>query len=243
MKVIALNSSPNRDKGGTGRILSPFLRGMADAGAEVTLYHLDQQKIKPCRGCLGCWFRTPGRCRQRDDMDEILPEVAASDALVLATPLYVDGMSGVMKTFLDRCIPLLEPFFVVVDNHCRHDRRPEYREGKVVLVSVAGFTELDNFDPLVAHVRAACLNLRREYAGALLRPIANSIDEIREAGVSIADVIAACWQAGVELVRDGAMKPETLARVSRELLPRGSYIKAINLHFRQVLEKHGLGRG
>jgi hypothetical protein len=31
--------------------------------------------------------------------------------------------------------------------------------------------------------------------------------------------------------------------VSRELLPRGSYIKAINLHFRQVLEKHGLGRG
>jgi multimeric flavodoxin WrbA len=237
VKVLALNASPNRAKGGTGRMLAPFLRGMADAGADVTLYHLYGQKVKPCRGCFDCWFRTPGRCRIRDDMDEILPEVAGSDVLVLATPLYVDGMSGVMKTFLDRCIPLLEPFFVVVDNHCRHGRRPEYRDGKVVLVSVSGFTELDNFDPLVAHVRAACLNLRREYAGALLRPIANSLDEVRAAGVKVDDIFAALREAGVKLVNEGAIPDELQRTVSRELLPRDSYVRAVNHQFRQALQR------
>jgi len=235
VKVVALNSSPNRDKGGTGRILAPFLRGMADAGAEVTLYHLDRQKIRPCRGCLDCWFRTPGRCRIHDDMDELLPEVAASDVLVVATPLYVDGMNAVMKGCLDRCIPLLEPYFVVVDGHCRHDRRPEYRPGKVVLVSVSGFTELDNFDPLVAHVRAACLNMRREYAGALLRPIASSLDEIRAAGVKVDEVFAALREAGMKLVLEGAIPDEVQRAVSRELLPRDSYVKAVNYQFRQAL--------
>ena len=38
MKVIAINSSPNMDKGNTAAILNPFLDGMKEAGAEVELY-------------------------------------------------------------------------------------------------------------------------------------------------------------------------------------------------------------
>jgi len=39
MRVIAINSSPNMDKGNTALILNPFLEGLKDAGAEVELFY------------------------------------------------------------------------------------------------------------------------------------------------------------------------------------------------------------
>ena len=62
MKVLALNSSPNMEKGGTASILNPFLEGMEDAGAHVELIYVHKLKIGPCVGCGGCWSRTPREC-------------------------------------------------------------------------------------------------------------------------------------------------------------------------------------
>jgi len=237
MKVIALNSSPHREKGGTGRILGPFLDGVKQAGADVDLLCLHGLDIRPCLGCLDCWVKTPGRCIQDDDMAGILSRMAESDVMVLATPLYVDGMNAAMKGLLDRSIPLLQPWFVLADSHCRHDRVERFKAGKVALVSVCGFTELDNFDPLVTHAGAVSRNMRREFAGALLRPYADSLPELAEAGVHVEDIYAAAREAGEELVRDGTMRPETFARVSRELVTRDQYIKAVNVHFRQAIRR------
>ena len=39
MKVIALNASPKMDKGNTALIITPFLEGMREAGAEVELFY------------------------------------------------------------------------------------------------------------------------------------------------------------------------------------------------------------
>lgn len=237
MKVIAINSSPHRDRGGTGRILGPFLDGMKQAGADVNLVHVHGLDIRPCLGCLDCWVKTPGRCIQDDAMTGILSLMAESDVMVLATPLYVDGMNAAMKGLLDRSIPLLQPWFVLADDHCRHDRVEKFKAGKVALVSVCGFTELDNFDPLVAHAGAVSRNMRREFVGALLRPYANSLPELAEAGVDVEDIYGAAREAGEELVRDGAMRAETLGRVSRDLVSRDRYIQAVNVHFRQALRR------
>lgn len=239
-RVLAFNSSPHAPEGATAMVLGPFLDGMRQAGAEVELLFPHRMDVRPCLGCLYCWTRTPGRCVQQDDMAGVLGKLAESDVVVYATPLYVDGMNAQMKVVLDRSIPLLLPFFVERDGHCRHDRREGYRDGKVVLVSVSGFTETDNFDPLVAHVRAASANMRREYAGALLRPIANSLPELAQAGIDVSDVYAAAREAGQQLVAHGRMDDTTLARVSRELIPRDRYIQAVNVHFRRAMKKRGL---
>lgn len=242
-KVVALNSSPHAPGGATATILDPFLDGMRAAGADVELLFPHRLDVKPCLGCLACWTRTPGRCVQDDGMRVVLELLARADVVVYATPLYVDGMNAQMKVVLDRSIPLLRPFFAEREGHCRHDLRDGCRGGRVALVSVSGFTELDNFDALVAHLRAASANMGREFAGALLRPYANSLDELARVGIDVSDVYAAAREAGDQLVRDGRMDPDTLARVGRELLPRGRYIKAVNVHFRQALERRGIGRG
>lgn len=235
MKVLALNSSPHKADGGTGLILGHFVEGARASGGEVDIVHLHGLAIEPCLGCLKCWTGTPGCCIQRDAMDELLPRIAAADALVYATPLYVDGMNGTMKTLLDRSIPLIEPWFEVRNDHCRHPRRPNYKVRKIALVSASGFTELDNFDALVTHVKAACLNMGCDFAGAILRPYAASLPEIGRLGVPVADVYAACAAAGAELVRDGAVSAQTMARIGRDLVPRSLYIQAVNQHFRAEL--------
>ena len=241
LRVIAFNSSPRMENGATDLVLKPLLDGMREAGADVELVYLHRLDIRPCRGCFACWLKTPGVCVQDDGMTDLLPRIARSDVVVYATPLYVDGMTAPMKMLLDRSIPLLQPFITVHDDHCRHDRREGYRDGRVVLVSVSGFTEIDNFDPLVAHVRAACRNMRREFAGALLRPYAASLPDLAAGGVDVEDVYAAAHEAGGRIVRDGAIPEDIQARVSRELIPRERYVRAANVMFRQELRRHGLG--
>jgi len=138
MKVTAINSSPLMAKGNTAAILTPFLEGMKEAGAEVELFYTKKLKIKPCQGCFNCWLKTPGVCSQRDDMDMLRPKLEEADVWVLATPLYVDGMTGPMKNLLDRIIPGIQPFMELRDGHIRHPGRGETRHGQALRYSPAG---------------------------------------------------------------------------------------------------------
>jgi len=237
MKVLAINGSPMKDKGNTAAILTPFLDGMREAGAEIELFYIKNLKIKPCQGEFNCWFKTPAECFQKDDMQTLLPKFSQADLWVFATPLYVDGMSGPMKNLLDRLIPLLEPFLELRDGHGRHPLRKGVKRGKVVLVSNCGLWESDNFDPLVAHVAAACKNLNREFAGAVLRPNGPILTAMAEMGAPADDVLEAAKNAGHQLVKDGRMQTETLEVIGRELIPLEMFIESANQHIQQTLDE------
>lgn len=236
MNVVAINSSPNMDKGNTALLLGPFLEGMREAGAEVELFYTKKLDINPCQGEFNCWLKTPGKCFQQDDMQMLLPKIAGADIRVLATPLYVDGISGPAKNLLDRMIPLAQPFFELRDGHCRHPGRKGVNGGKLVLVSNCGFWEMDNFDPALVHIKAACKNLGTEFAGALLRPHGPALSAMMRMGLPVSDVLEAAKEAGRQLVRDGRMSAETLKVVSRELLPLEMYVQIINQNFQATLD-------
>ena len=236
MKVLAFNSSPRMDKSNTSLILNPFLDGMKEVGAEVELFYTKKLNINPCQGCFNCWLKTPGVCFQKDDMQMLHPKLREADITVLATPLYVDGMTGPMKNVLDRFIPLVQPFIELRDGHCRHPLRGEREFGKVVLVSNSGFWEMDNFVPLLVHMKAICKNMGAEFAGALLRPHGEILKPLMEMDRSPDDVFEAAREAGRQLVEEGKMSPETLSIVSRELAPRESYLRGANRVFQQALD-------
>jgi len=237
MKVVAINSSPKMDEGNTALILDPFLDGMKESGAEVEVFYTNNLKINPCMGELNCWIKTPGECFQKDDMRMLLPKLGRAQVWVLATPVYVDGMTGTMKNLIDRMVPGALPFFELHDGHCRHPAREgSVKDGKVVLVSNCGFWEIDNFDPLIAHVEAMCKNFAREFAGALLRPQGGGLRYMRDRGMPMDDIFEAAKEAGRQLVRDGHMAADTLATVSRELMPRDTFIQAANASFHKLIE-------
>ena len=109
----------------------------------------------------------------------LIPRMAEADVWVFATPVFVDGMSGPMKNFLDRLIPLILPFYELRDGHCRKPRGAGTKKGTIALVSNCGFWEMDNFDPLLAHMKAITKNFDREFAGALLRPHGTGMRRMR----------------------------------------------------------------
>ena len=236
MKVVAINSSPNMDKGNTALILGPFLEGMGEAGADVELFYTRKMKINPCQGEFNCWLKTPGKCFQKDDMQMLLPKLTEADVLVLATPLYVDGVTGPMKNLLDRIIPLAQPFFELSDGHCRHPGRDGSRGSQLVLVSNCGFWEMDNFNPMLVHMEAVSKNMGREFAGALLRPHGPALMGMMEMGAPVDDILDAAKEAGRQLVEDGRMSFETLKGVSRELLPLQMYLEIVNKRFQEELD-------
>jgi len=230
MKVLAFNASPKMGKGNTALILNPFLEGMREAGAEVELFYTRKLKINPCQGELNCWLKTPGKCFQKDDMQMLLPKLREADIQVFATPVYYVGMPGPMKNLIDRMNPLWEPFLELYDGHCSGHPREGTKHSKVVLVSSCGYWEMDNFDLLLDYMRIF------DFAGALLRPHADALRPMMEEGAPLDDICEAAKEAGRQLVRDGEMSAETLATVSRELMPLEKYIEFYNQGFQEALD-------
>ena len=168
MKTLVVNGSPRERTHAS--MIEALERGLTEAGSEVTKRSVYKLDIRPCQSCLTCMRKTPGRCAQEDDMESLLPLVAQSDLLMLVTPVYLDGMTGPMKTFIDRLIPLLEWGVEVRDGRVGHPLREGVKRGKIGLMSASAFPEPETFDPLVAHVKAISRNLGREYAGEILVP-------------------------------------------------------------------------
>lgn len=237
MKVLAFNCSPKMKKANTDLILSPFLEGMEKAGAEVELLFTRKLKIKPCAGDLHCWFKKPGVCIHKDDMEAVYPKLREADLWVFGTPVYFDGVSGPMKNLMDRMVPLILPFVDLRNGHCCHLRREGTRGGRVVLVSNCGFWEPDNFDPLVVHMRAFCRTIGREFAGALLRPAGDAFRGLLELDRPVKDIVEAAREAGRQLVEDGEMSQETLGIIGRDILPLEKFVKTSNRICQQYLDE------
>ncbi|MDD4161092.1 MAG: flavodoxin family protein [Methanothrix sp.] len=225
MKVIAINASPNMDAGNTAMILNPFLEGMKEAGSDVEVFYTSKLKISPCNGDMSCWFVNPGKCGQKDDMQMLLPRLKEADVIVWASPVYYSGVTGPMKNLMDRQLPL----FV---------QGGQAKQQKAVLVSTCSAWELSMFDPLLLQMRAiyARPDGGSNFAGALLRPMADGMKEMIKAGETalVEGIFRAAREAGRQLVKEGMISEELEARVSRELMPRDAYNKAAEMMMEEI---------
>ena len=235
MKIFAVNGSPRKRKGNTERILKPFLEGARLAGADIDLVYLQEKQIKPCLGCNACWLKTPGQCAQQDDMAELLDLMRQCEVAVLASPIYVGAVTGLMKNFLDRLTPVSLPFIEVKDGYSTHSKREGSQFKGVVFVSNNGFHELYHFDDLVAHMKSIAKMMQAEFLGALLRPHGVLLEMLeKHMPEKVAAVYEAARQAGKHLVEQGRIPPELEAEVAKELLPRDAFVKAMNDFFRKA---------
>jgi multimeric flavodoxin WrbA len=132
-------------------MLSHLVKGMQAAGADVETIHLRDKSVRYCKGCFSCWSKTPGRCIHKDDMTtELFAKWLASDLVVYASPLYHFHLNAQMKTFIERTLPILEPYLIENRGETYHPLRAKHP--KMVLLSVAGFPEMQIFDQLSSWV-------------------------------------------------------------------------------------------
>ncbi|MHA1908617.1 MAG: NAD(P)H-dependent oxidoreductase [Candidatus Thorarchaeota archaeon] len=104
MKILAILGSPHRETGATYELLSKVLAACEKDGAETEIIMLSKKKILYCVGCANCLL--VGECSIRDDIKEIHDKMFKADGLILASPVYLGTVTGQMKTFLDRSLPL-----------------------------------------------------------------------------------------------------------------------------------------
>lgn len=213
MKVLAINSSPRADGiSKTGMMLDALVKGMRDAGAEVETIHLREKKIKNCIGCYTCWTKTPGVCVQKDDMtNELFPKWLEADLAVCATPLYHFTVNATMKAFIERTLPVVEPFLHRLNDATSHPLRQ--KPPKTVVLSVAGFPELSVFDQLTSYVNFL---FGKGLVAEIYRPGAEMMS-LPQMSETTKDILEATVQGGRELVQSMKISKETMERITRPI--------------------------
>lgn len=92
-------------------------------GKEVKWINLSELNISNCVGCFGCWTKTPGRCVIRDDAARVYPLIAASDKVLYVSRIKYGGYDTIMKTMLERAIPVQQAFLRIVQGETHHVQR------------------------------------------------------------------------------------------------------------------------
>ncbi|MFH1089971.1 MAG: flavodoxin family protein, partial [Pseudomonadota bacterium] len=237
MKILAVNSSARTGRGSkTELLLDHLVEGMREAGAEVEVVNLRHKKVKNCLGCFTCWTKTPGVCVHKDDMtEELFPKFIASDLMVLATPLYHYTVNAAMKTFIERTLPILEPYLRAGDGgRTRHPLRA--RHPAVAFLSVAGFPENKVFRQLSSYVNFL-------YRDTLAAEIYRSASEVltqplfREKTQSI---LAAVKEAGRQLAASLKVSEEVMAWITQPLFDNFNFMREMANLFWDTCINEGL---
>lgn len=101
MKILVLNGSPHLE-GPTSDMTKAFAKGAEEAGHEVVCINVAHKNIRGCMACEYCRNKEKGVCAQKDDMQEIYPEILTSDMIVFASPIYYFTLSAQLQAVIHR---------------------------------------------------------------------------------------------------------------------------------------------
>ena len=237
MKILAFNSSPSGKKGATEVLLSSFLKGARDAGAATETVYLHNAKINKCTGCFTCWEKTPGKCMFRDDMDQLLPKFRDADFVVFGTPLYHFTMTASMKKFVERTIPLGLPFIKKKGRRSQHPMRYPESKTKWVVISPAGFPDMDHFKVLDETFEMIAANYHTSIVGKIYRPASGLLYE-QEHRRFMKSYLELCYDAGREVAKDGKVSFITQKKLMREvIIPKFIYRFFYNHYHKKNLKR------
>lgn len=102
MKVLAINGSPNNDKG-TYLAIKTVADELIANGIEVEIINIGKNPVAGCIACGACSKKADRKCAFDDDIvNECIEKSKTADGLIIASPVYYAGIAGSMKCFLDR---------------------------------------------------------------------------------------------------------------------------------------------
>ena len=107
LNILLLKASPNKN-GNTNTLLNKSLSGLKkclnekDEKFNIKSILPRQLDIQPCQGCGFC--EKQYRCKiKNDDMQDIIKYLIKTDIIIIATPVYFNGIPAQLKKIIDRC--------------------------------------------------------------------------------------------------------------------------------------------
>lgn len=227
-KILIIDGSTRSKKFSKSMFMAEkFADGAMSAGAQIETITVRNQKIHGCTGCFACFSKTPGVCCLKDDMSELLEKVRQADLLLFVSPLYVFSISSQLKAFIDRLLPLVQPYMEIHNNVVTHpSRSQEKKYAPMVIFSAGGFPEVkDNFDGVSGMFRAwgkhksgAGGGLMGEFYLPASEMMAQPVHRERKERIE-----RACFDAGVQVIREGKIDTKFMLEISKQVISQKEF--------------------
>jgi putative NADPH-quinone reductase len=238
MKIVAINGSPRGKASNTNIMVTSFLKGAQESGAEITNVFLAEKDIKYCKGCLSCRINH-GQCMINDDMAEILSLENGADVLLLATPLYVHEISGTLKVYMDRRLMNAKG-----QGYMEKDATGEYRGVETTEIQIPKLVMMSNcfntgryqFQVISLWIQRTALGMHTEVIGEIYAPQGALLTSTNEkVQPIISNYLKLLEKAGKEISTDMSLSEETEKLLEKSFFPDELYIQGLN---RQIDSMH-----
>ncbi|WXG44559.1 MAG: flavodoxin family protein [Promethearchaeati archaeon SRVP18_Atabeyarchaeia-1] len=97
--ILGICGSPR--KKATDYVLRETLKMVEAAGHETEFFGVLGRNMSPCLHCDYCLKNK--KCKVEDDMQHLYPLLRTAQGIIIATPVYMGGVSAQTKIAMDRC--------------------------------------------------------------------------------------------------------------------------------------------
>ncbi len=216
-EALLLIGSPRGSKS-TSRALGAHLLGALEAGGMETSEMTAADAL-----------------RSTENQHRMHKAVDAAELVVIAFPLYVDGLPA----------PLVQALELVADR--RKGSLPASpvagpRTQRIAAVVQCGFPEAPQNETAVSIVKQFAKEAGFEWAGALAMGMGGAVagKPLDKAGGMVRNVVKALDLAAAALVEGREIPPEAEALMGKRLMPRWLYTLAGNRGMRRLAKRHGV---
>ena len=185
-KILTILGSPVDKKSNTRSLVEDFVDKMAQAGLslEHRVISLAKEPVLPCKGCWCCTEDNPCPLSKKDSLETIKAAMLDCDMLIMATPVYTNGVSAQMKALFDRLFtwchifPLLGKYSLsaCTTGNDGHKETGEFLEKMLATYGTASFGTICSTGgfisgefPKRALARKANAKLAKRVAGTVLQ--------------------------------------------------------------------------
>lgn len=229
MKILAINSSYRGDKGHTKFLIDKLFNGAKEKGVECEAVTLSKNKINICKACNTCQKENHYlKCvfDKKDDVRSIFNKMTEADIIIFATPVYIFGISGLMKIFLDRIYATSDVNDLRVSKSGLLFHHINHSICSKPFITLVCCDNLEDETPknVLSYFKTYSKFMDAPQVGALIRNAGaltgyGRDQEKEKKFPKIYDVYDAYEQAGRELVEYGKITNRTQKRANQEIIP------------------------
>ena len=117
---------------------------LLDKGLLGSRFNLGDIGLGYCTGCWSCWWKTPGECALKDGISEIYRTVMDSGLILFVSPLNMGAVTSELKTFIERMVPLVHPYTIMVDGEVHHRKRYDLYPDMAAVLGAENDTDDDD---------------------------------------------------------------------------------------------------
>jgi NAD(P)H-dependent FMN reductase len=239
MRILALNGSHRGRRGATQALLDRMERGAREGGAEFETVVLAEKEIRRCLGCEACQAAPGlGECvlGGKDDAAAVFSSMRGADILVFATPVYVFGMSSLLKSLIERFNSECDAGDVRVTRSglVFHHVDAALCSKPFVLVACSDNIEAETPRSVVEYFKtysrfmdAPMLAALPRSGAFLLDPKGGDMRGGRTEPSAVEPALEAFREAGLDLARRGRVAPSIVRRATRRIVPIPAAIKML----------------